>query len=176
MFHQIWSIAIGWNKVTLLLSLYHKFWRLGKMSLVNAITFILFPMCIFTIFFAIHLGHCSSCVKLLHMTNSYQLIRHQIPQELHCWTSNEYIYNMYIIHIPELDFPVFSFLRNTFVVPFQYFLSMKNNSTSQVVPQAPCPRRVSHVLAPLDLHFEVDCFMHYHQMTSVLRISLSAIF
>lgn len=78
---------------------------------------------------------------------------------------------MYIIHIPELDFSslFLLLLPKTFVVPILVFPLFKITTQPQVAPQAPCPRRGIHVLAPLDLHFEVDCFIHYHQMTSVLR-------
>jgi hypothetical protein len=52
--------------------------------------------------FAGYLGHCSSGIVLLCMT-FYTNNPVSNTQELHLLTSKEYIYNMYIIYIPELD-------------------------------------------------------------------------
>ena len=83
-------------------------------------------------------------------------------------TNKEYIYNMYIIDIPELEFSSLSFLPNTFADPLSvisHFSEESLNIKAAPVALAYSPRRVSQVLAPLDLHFEVD---HHHHMIGVL--------
>jgi hypothetical protein len=49
-----------------------------------------------------YLGHCSSCIVLLCNDISYQQSSIQYLR-ITLLTSKEYIYNMYIIYIPELD-------------------------------------------------------------------------
>ena len=61
-------------------------------------------------------GHRSSCIVALYDI-SYQQSSIQYPRITLC-TSKEYIYNMYIIYIPELDnSSLFLFLPNNFADP-----------------------------------------------------------
>ena len=63
---------------------------------------------------------------------------------------------MYIIDIPELGFSSLFFLPNTFADPLSVISHFSEESPNiKVTPVAPAhsPRRVSQVLAPLDLHF-----------------------
>ena len=75
---------------------------------------------------------------------------------------------MYIIDIPELEFSSLSFLPNTFadlLSVISHFSEESFNIKVAPVALAHSSRRVSQVLAPLDLHFEVD---HHHHMIGVL--------
>jgi len=76
---------------------------------------------------------------------------------------------MYIIYIPELDFSSLFFTCQILFADPLSVLSLFSEELLNIkvapVALAHQPRRVSHVLSPLDLHFEVD---HHHHMIGVL--------
>ena len=83
----------------------------------NTITYLFVSRCaLLPHSFASYLGHRSSCIVALYDI-SYQQSSIQYPRITLC-TSKEYIYNMYIIYIPELDnSSLFLFLPNNFADP-----------------------------------------------------------
>ena len=86
--------------------------------------------------------------------------------ELHCVIYKEYIHNMYIFYIHWARLSSLFFLPNTFVSPLSVFPLFAEEPLKIKTWRQSLWHMVlgvnSQVLAPLDLHFEVD-----HHMTSV---------
>ena len=130
------NTVIIWTTIVLIIpeqnnNYSNKSWMLGLIPTRNTITLYLFSMRIIPYSFASYLGHCSSCIVLLCMTLHTNQSGIQYPR-ITLLTSKEYIYNMYIIYIPELDFSSLFFSCQILLqILFQYFLSFQKNTQHQ---------------------------------------------
>ena len=172
------NTVIIWTTIVLIIPeqnniYWNKSWRLGLIPTRNTITLYLFSMRIIPYSFASYLGHCSSCIGFFSVWHFIPTNTVSNTQEPHCLTSNEYIHNMYIIYIPELDISSLFFSTNIiFQILFQqffYFLEESINITSGAFHMTHNPKCVSQILIFLDSHFDID---HHHQMFGVLPNSI----
>jgi hypothetical protein len=102
--------------------------------------------------FASYLGHCSSCIVFLCMAFHTNKSSIQYPR-ITLLTSKEYIYNMYIIYIPELDISslfLFYQIFCIFYLAFHLHLEEFININSGIKHLTHSPKDVSQILMALD--------------------------